>query len=489
MSTFRYDFTIAEVAPSASGAYPLSTQSTTFMPDTSIFFQHGDTIQAKHTHPLSPPLNINYTGPDVHGANPDPSNEGSQVSGAVRTLTWSGDFTDDSGNVTDSLNDYFTQWFFFAPNNFGANAYSQKIVYRRVKITSFSASSTTVEPGSAVTISVGGLTGFPNASGANGNRLYISLFSGSTLVGTDRIGWDSGNNQLGRITTSDTSTVLNTYGSAGNLQAGNYTLYITHYGGESLLNGGAVGNRFYGSERRLRNSSGTVFSIPLTISSTADTTPDNFSIGTDVINAPLNQQIQGTQITVADIDAAASISVSGEGTPRYSIAGGGYVSSVGTVTNGQTVDFRMDASGSYADTHTASLTIGGVTDSLNVTTLANPGSGGSASGGSGTDDFGLIVKNSSGTTIFGPSIKASHTLGSNTFTVGGLGSIIVGPFENFTSTNLDTCGFLITASAGGNSFIGYSIQVTRLTGQNEGKVQIQNSSNVAISGRWYALRY
>ena len=63
---------------------------------------------------------------------------------------------------------------------------------------------------------------------------------------------------------------------------------------------------------------------------------------------------------------AAAISIVG-GT--YSVNGGGYVSSAGTVNLGDTVTVRLTTSASYGTLSTATLTIGGVSGSFNVTTI------------------------------------------------------------------------------------------------------------------------
>ena len=74
-------------------------------------------------------------------------------------------------------------------------------------------------------------------------------------------------------------------------------------------------------------------------------------------------------LTVSGINSASAISIVG-GT--YSINGGAYVSTTGTVTIGQTVTVQQTASNSYSFTSTATLTIGGVSGAFDVTTLAVP---------------------------------------------------------------------------------------------------------------------
>jgi fibronectin type 3 domain-containing protein len=99
-----------------------------------------------------------------------------------------------------------------------------------------------------------------------------------------------------------------------------------------------------------------------------DTTPNQFTF-TDQTNVALSMVITSNAITVSGINAAATISVAG-GT--YSINGGAYTSAGGTVSNGNTVTVRQTSSGSYSTTTNATITIGGVSDTFSVTTLAAP---------------------------------------------------------------------------------------------------------------------
>jgi hypothetical protein len=100
----------------------------------------------------------------------------------------------------------------------------------------------------------------------------------------------------------------------------------------------------------------------------SDTTPDAFSI-TAQTSADLSSVATSNTITVSGINIASAISIVG-GT--YSIDGGAYTATAGTVSNSQTVAVRQTASASYSTLTTATLTIGGVTGDFNVTTLAVP---------------------------------------------------------------------------------------------------------------------
>jgi hypothetical protein len=99
-----------------------------------------------------------------------------------------------------------------------------------------------------------------------------------------------------------------------------------------------------------------------------DTTPEPFSFN-DLTDAALSTVFESNSITVAGINSAATISISGG---DYSIGGGDYTSSEGTVTGGQTVRVRQISSSSYSTTTDATLTIGGVSDTFSVTTIPIP---------------------------------------------------------------------------------------------------------------------
>jgi len=109
------------------------------------------------------------------------------------------------------------------------------------------------------------------------------------------------------------------------------------------------------------------FSVTTQASGQSDTTPDAFSF-VDQSNVALNTVITSNTITVTGINAAAAIGISG-GT--YSVNGGAFTSSAGTVGNGATVQVRLTSSTNYSTTANATLTIGGVADTFSVTTQAS----------------------------------------------------------------------------------------------------------------------
>jgi uncharacterized delta-60 repeat protein len=95
-----------------------------------------------------------------------------------------------------------------------------------------------------------------------------------------------------------------------------------------------------------------------------DTTPSAFSFSAKT--AVLRNTVQVSDaISIAGINDASAISITGG---LYSVNGGGFTNASGTVVNGDSVEVRHDASGSFATPVTSTLTIGGVVGSFTSTT-------------------------------------------------------------------------------------------------------------------------
>jgi hypothetical protein len=97
----------------------------------------------------------------------------------------------------------------------------------------------------------------------------------------------------------------------------------------------------------------------------SDATPDPFSFTAQFGAAP-GAVVESNAITVAGINTAAAIGIAGG---SYSINGGAYVTTAGTVNNGDTVTVRQTASAAYSTQTTATLAIGGVSGAFHVVTL------------------------------------------------------------------------------------------------------------------------
>jgi hypothetical protein len=107
-----------------------------------------------------------------------------------------------------------------------------------------------------------------------------------------------------------------------------------------------------------------------------DVTPGTFSF-TDQTDVALSTLIESNVITVTGIEYPSPISVTGG---EYAINNGTYTSVAGTVSNGDTVKVRQTSSASVSTTTNATLTIGGVSDTFSVKTIAaigptNPANG------------------------------------------------------------------------------------------------------------------
>jgi hypothetical protein len=116
---------------------------------------------------------------------------------------------------------------------------------------------------------------------------------------------------------------------------------------------------------------------------TEDATPNAFTF-VDETSATLSTVYTSNAITVLGIDGATAISVVGG---EYRINAGSWVSTPGTVVVNDSVDVRLTTSGSYSTAANCTLTIGGVSDTFTVTTIADPGGGGATAG----EPLGLLL--------------------------------------------------------------------------------------------------
>ena len=97
-----------------------------------------------------------------------------------------------------------------------------------------------------------------------------------------------------------------------------------------------------------------------------DLTPNSFSF-VEVADAELSTVIESDPVTISGIDDSVSVSITGG---EFSINGGSFSSGTGTISNGQTIAVRMTSSESFSTSVDASVTVGGVSGTFRVTTLA-----------------------------------------------------------------------------------------------------------------------
>lgn len=295
-------------------------------------------------------------------------------------------------------------------------------------------------------------------------------------------------NQTG-VTRSSTRTSANTVTIAGMDSGASATVTVS--GGTYSKNGGSY------SSSNTTASNGTTFTLRHTSSSsystnttttltvggvsgsfvstteaapTADTTPNAFNlqdigpVAPGSTNTSVAQQITG-------MDANTPCSITGQGSPQLQVGGGSnpFVTS-STISPNFYINVRLTAPTAYSSSHTATLTIGTVSDTITITSQAAPtGSGGSGVTG-GTGAYGIKVFDTNGTTsVLSPStrymtrltdptsISLAATVGSSVLISCGMTGLTTSNsdviFEQFATASLvpvtrESNGFRITNNSG-----------------------------------------
>jgi len=111
------------------------------------------------------------------------------------------------------------------------------------------------------------------------------------------------------------------------------------------------------------------FSVTTATGENLDTTPNAFSF-TPQTNLAVSSVVTSNTVTISGINAATAISVSGG---SYSINGGAFVTTSGTVSNGNIIAVRLTTAATAGTTSAATLTIGSVTGSFSATTVTSTG--------------------------------------------------------------------------------------------------------------------
>ena len=280
--------------------------------------------------------------------------------------------------------------------------------------------------GSSVTRTVasGGLLS-DSITGLNGGQTQSDLFYIKRLAAssdTTPTAFDF-TNQTG-VTRSSTRTSANTVTIAG-MDSGVSTA-VTISGGTYSKNGGsytsASTTASNGTTFKVRHTSSSSYSTNTTTTLTvggvsgsfvstteaapsADTTPNAFNLPDIGPVAPGTVATsQARQIT--GMDANTPCSITGQGSPQLFVGSAGPWTTSSTISPNFYINARLTAPTAYSSTHTATLTIGTVTDTITVTSQAAPsGSGGSGTTG-GTGAYGIKVFDTNGTTsVISPSTR------------------------------------------------------------------------------------
>ena len=273
---------------------------------------------------------------------------------------------------------------------------------------------------------------------------------------------------LGAVTTSAPITIAGIDNPAPvTITGGNYSIN----GGTYTSNAGLVSN---GQTITVRHNAAATnnavttttlnvggVAIPFTsttLNGATDTTPTAFTF-TPATNVALGAATTSGTITVAGINAPAPISVTGG---SYSIAGGPFVTTAGTVTNGQTVAVRHNASAINNTVTTTTLNIGGVTAPFTSTTIAV---------GADTTPTAFTFTPATGVALSAVTTSATITVaGINApapiSVTGGSYSIAGGPFVTTagTVTNGQTVAVRHNASAINNTATTTTLNIGGVTG-------------------------
>jgi hypothetical protein len=226
----------------------------------------------------------------------------------------------------------------------------------------------------------------------------------------------------------NTSTPIVIVGGEYRIDAGAFTT-----GAGSVTSGQTVTLRLMSSASYATATSATltiggvaaIFGVT-TENEPADATPDAFSFVTQT-SVARNTTVVSNGVTVSGINTPAAISVTGG---EYSIGGGPYTSSAGTIASGQTVTVRLTSSASYATTTSAALTIGGVSASFGVTTENEPAD-------TTPDAFSFVAQTSvarnttvvsNAVTISGINTPAATSVSGGEYSIGG------GPYTSGAAT-------------------------------------------------------
>ena len=112
-------------------------------------------------------------------------------------------------------------------------------------------------------------------------------------------------------------------------------------------------------------SAWTALGVPAPVAQ--DTTPNSFTF-VDQTGVNLSTLTTSNFITISGFSEPVSVSVSGDGSPQVSIAGGSWTTS-GTISENQSLQVRLTSSGSKNTASSATVTIGSVSDNWSVTTV------------------------------------------------------------------------------------------------------------------------
>lgn len=223
----------------------------------------------------------------------------------------------------------------------------------------------------------------------------------------------------------------------------------------------------------------------------ADTTPSSLSFPTITGALASSPRIQTDQIL--DINTASSVSGSGNGvltavTSTIAVpASSSFTSATKTVTNGQYVHAKMNASATAGATVSSTITVGTLSATYSIvtaTTSSGGGGTGTGAGSSATTDYGLQITGADGTTeVLGVSNRTSNLIVSiPTLSVAAnsTSSVISCPAANDSSKVL-----IVVSSIGGGGVYQSNLSITNKSSTG---FTVSNSYGYALNCTVYAIR-
>lgn len=113
----------------------------------------------------------------------------------------------------------------------------------------------------------------------------------------------------------------------------------------------------------------------LEVISGVDTTPDAFDLGANVVNATPSSAYTSNTVTITGINSPTSVSIT-NGVFKVGV-GGAWVTSA-TINSSAKLTVKVSSSAAFGATVTATLNVGGVTDTFSVTNMGDPSASGIA---------------------------------------------------------------------------------------------------------------
>ena len=290
------------------------------------------------------------------------------------------------------------------------------------------------------------------------------------------LGADQTDVALNTAVTSSTATITGIDASTPVSVSGDGSPTVSINGGSYVTSGNILNNQtatlrftssgsFSTGHTATINIGGVTGSVTATTIADSDTTPDAFDsgLGADQTGVSKNTTVTSSTATITGLGAASPVTISGDGSPQFSINGGSYGTS-GNITNNQTVVLRFTSANAYSTARTSTLTIGGVTGQVTATTVSEDA------------PYGLQVFNEDGSTeIFGYNVRGGHHIATGTITLAN-GATSTVAAEGMTATNTS------------NVVVGFNDQYKGTITRGTNQVTFGNSYGSTITFTYHILR-